>query len=146
MVLKQLMLGDWVHLKPLCNGRPDSNCQVCGIGKVTILCRSDLGIQRAYDERVEFIPITKRILRKNGFHPYENESNIYERVDAYEGIYFRIEVQFNRRIIYLYATYHNGHCQIRKHTTIEGCEMYVHELQQAMRLVGLTEIANSFKI
>lgn len=60
MVLTQLMLGDWVHLKPLCPGRPDSNCQVCGIGTDTILYCSDIGIQQADDERVGFIPLTKR--------------------------------------------------------------------------------------
>lgn len=81
---------------------------------------------RAYE--FEPIPITIEILKKNGWKPRAlfidmkiNENTTFSWTDMF-GV----------------SLYHNGHymCDCR----------YIHTLQHALRLCGLNELANNFKI
>ena len=123
------MIGDWVSIK----GEPH---------KVSYLAPFDFGdarlavISNDYDGNpyldVEPIPLTGEILKANGFQYGSHEYTYWPDEDGAEAP-FNI-LQSNRYglridIRYRVVTLH-----------------YVHELQHALRLCGLTEFADNFTI
>ena len=80
---------------------------------------------------IEPIPLTPEILEKNGFWVMENVNNGAEEYIAYAtaGLMFH----YNRDNDYYFPN-----------TPISW--KYVHELQHALRLCGLDELADNFKI
>ena len=102
------------------------------------------------DNHPEGIPLTKEMLDANGFR-YEKDHGPFYR--SILGSYFSMseycvcvewkETSEGRKICYI-------DCEKRKDgrgnsATIRR-EFYVHTLQQALRLVGLSEIADNFKV
>ena len=102
------------------------------------------------DNHPECIPLTKEMLDANGFR-YEKDHGPFYR--SILGSYFSMseycvcvewkETSEGRKICYI-------DCEKRKDgrgnsATIRR-EFYVHTLQQALRLVGLSEIADNFKV
>ena len=102
------------------------------------------------DDQPEGIPLTKEMLDANGFR-YEKEYGPFYR--SILGSYHYMpdycvcveykETSKGRKICYIY-------CEKRKYgeessATIRG-ELYVHTLQHALRLAGLSEIADNFKV
>lgn len=121
---KDLMLGDWIK-----------------IGKVPLRViqlthfthKDDSVVLETGSEYldVEPIPITPEILEKNGWK-YESTIKAYERKDG--AYYISIDIEGKTRI-YVCNDY------------IFGMALgYVHELQHALRLVGLSELADNFKV
>ena len=124
---KDLMVGDWVYNTN--NKKPEQVCEI--LERMVMLAYNDL---YNYDE-IEPIPITPEILEKNGMHLYNrktnnlmeecNHSDVFEEDDNY-----RVELSLD----------YDG--SIR--WTINGDEYtimplnYVHQLQHALRLCGIT--------
>ena len=102
------------------------------------------------DDQPEGIPLTKEILDANGFRYEEDHGPFYRSI---LGSYYSLseycvcavsqETSEGRKICYI-------DCEKRKDgrgnsATIRR-EFYVHTLQHALRLVGLSEIADNFKV
>lgn len=85
-----------------------------------------------YDYRlIKPIPLTEEILKINGFEIlHTNTSSLVE----YNGYVILTKNQGDSA--YYFASY--GHYKI--------CIMYVHQLQHALRLCGLNELADNFKV
>ena len=143
------MCGDWV----LINGTPH---KIQAIDSIDAEIQTDDDLYYVGDDRyhpedkIEGIPLTKEMLDANGFR-YEKEYGPFYR--SILGSYHYMpdycvcveykETSKGRKICYIY-------CEKRKYgeessTTIRG-ELYVHTLQHALRVVGLSEIADNFKI
>lgn len=125
MKSRELMVGDWV----IANGNTDNKPH-----RVTALTltRIDFDNNEVHvAEYIEPIPLTAEILEKNGFEVISRsiDSTSY-RLGLREVFVFLKEGYFNITI---------------KDTDIFGLT-YVHELQHAMRLCGLTELADNFEV
>ena len=149
MKCKELQIGDWVQDK---NG---FQWQIIGVGDDYAYAtfegnEGDPWEFNDKDDQPEGIPLTKEMLDANGFR-YENDHGPFYR--SILGSYFSVseycvcvewkETSEGRKICYI-------DCEKRKDgwgnsATIRR-EFYVHTLQQALRLVGLSEIADNFKV
>lgn len=127
MKVNELMHGDLVLL-PIQNNEP---AQICG--KI-LSYEKELG-----NIEVDLlpIPITPEILKKNGWNG--DYSSTYPKFDSFrDGDDGCLEI----------SVFEDG--EIR--ATINLCEYdlfqikYVHELQHALRLFGLNELADNFKV
>ena len=134
MKANELMIGDWVIVDE--------------IGCLTPIKVLEVGINYAvvYDDDSETmedylqpIPVTAKILEKNGFKSRDNFYEItFQRNIIYNSI-FRI-VEFEKS-----GNWFFGFCDFPN--LIENLRInYVHELQHALRLCGLNDLADNFKI
>lgn len=102
------------------------------------------------DDQPEGIPLTKEMLDANGFRYEKDYGPFYHSIlgsyhckpDYCACVEYK-ETSAGRKICYI-------DCQNREYgkessVTIRR-EFYVHTLQQALRLVGLSEIADNFKV
>ena len=149
MKCKELQIGDWVQDK---NG---FQCQIIGVGDdyAYATFEDNDGDPWEFDDKddqPEGIPLTKEMLDANGFR-YEKDYGPFYR--SILGSYFSTseycvcvewkETPEGRKICYI-------DCERRKDgrgnsATIKS-NLYVHTLQHALRLVGLSEIADNFKV
>lgn len=148
MKCKELQIGDWIKDK---NGNP---MRIIKVGK-DYACATfgDNECPWAFEDdgdHPEGIPLTKEMLDANGFR-YEKEYGPFYRsilgsyhcMPGYCACVECKETSKGRKICYI-------DCQNREYgkessVTIRT-EFYVHTLQHALRLVGLSEIADNFKI
>ena len=128
MRVDDVMIGDWVHIK---NGR---NLQLELDQFYAQGCHCFKGDIIDYFESFETITLTAEILEKNGFEKDE-EMNFVIRGDD-----FFINLWIMPLCIEFYFTSYYDTNEMRINID------YVHELQQALRLVGLNDFANNFKI
>ena len=153
MKLTDLAILDWV----LINNTPHRIQAIDSID-AEILADDDLyyvGEDRCHSEdKIEGIPITPKILEKNGFDPETFLTAEWERK-----VYFKefpgcvVEPADSGKYIfgttkYWSTTYSDG-SPIDWGTMYESRIynlQYVHTLQHALRLVGLSEIADNFKV
>ena len=126
MECKELMIGDWVKIK----GHLDYD-KVREIARdenmqwyISFAC--SMTLFRAYE--FEPIPITPEILEKNGWKAFEEG---YEHQDDRSTIFY---------------------CSSEMRGCINGIEIeyfkceYVHQYQHLLRLCGLRELADNFKL
>lgn len=130
----ELQIGDWVQSK-IHNGKTLYTRIVAldNRDKEKHIISSNRWIE---DYKFEPIPLTPEILEKNGFGKVYNEDVIIYR-KIYEKKTIDIEVGINYKInedggFYLNRILHRLY--------------YVHQLQHALRLCGLEELADSFKV
>ena len=103
------------------------------------------------DNHPEGIPLTKEMLDANGFR-YENECNGF-------GTYFCSRIESRDPSMYICVRWVESfegrkpisiYCTGRKNGKDSAAsiwrELYVHTLQHALRLIGLSEIADNFKV
>lgn len=88
-------------------------------------------LREVYCDDLEPIPMTFDILKDNGF---EYETPFCYRKKVRENLWIRVVIYETTCIL----NYNSG--------TYVMPFKYVHELQRALRMVGLTDIANNFKI
>ena len=153
MKVTDLMVGDWV----LINNIPHKIQAIDSID-AEILADDDLyyvGEDRCHSEdKIEGIPITPEILKKNdwywgftsdeknfkscvmgAFEPHwvydkgAGEISLYFDKDTDGGALRIADQRFNRRLDFFWCD-----------------TLYVHELQHALRICGLNELADNFKI
>lgn len=115
------MIGDWVHIAAPVIGRAEYDTQVYGVGPDVILVHKDSGANSIDLDRVQPIPLTVEILEKNC------ESS-----------------QFGNEMPH-YWEWH-GTIYYGPEGWTEMPMYYVHEWQNLMRLCGMDETADNFKI
>lgn len=151
MKTTDLMCGDWV----LINGTPR---KIRAIDSIDAEIQDDddlyyIGEDRYHSEdEIEGIPLTKEMLDANGFRYEEHYGQYHTR--SIIGDYrctskMCVSVTWRKSPEGLHVAYyidcfnnneHNGNS-----VTIQS-NLYVHTLQHALRVVGLSEIADNFKI
>lgn len=117
MKSSELMIGDWV------------------IDEYTNRPMRIEGVNKMMGSGLSPIPLTAEILEKNGFTQVKNEKHTYHKhlEDGYISVYIKKENA--------YIHYHNHECD-----SLNIKRRYVHELQHPLRLCGVGELANNFKI
>lgn len=133
MKTTDLMCGDWVY----CYGK---------LTKITMLTNADIIATEIGDGVITPVPLTSEILEKNGWIQckYETCKSLYE----YKGLHLRHTMikRSNGRWVA------NVNGDVEKfpdeytHSFLRINVFYVHELQHSLRLCGLNELADNFKI
>lgn len=139
------MLLDWV----LINNTPHKIQAIDSID-AEILADDELyyvGEDRCHSEdKIEGIPITPEILDKNGFYD-RNTQWYYKRFGSY--VCFDIAISLVYREIEVSKVCGAGtDCEEVDYSSaiVFGNDICVHELQHALRLCGLDELADNFKV
>lgn len=90
------------------------------------------------EEDVKPVPLTTDILINNGFRQDTIGSGLIRHIDGAENLYVLVNYRHNGecRNVEISNGLYNLSCQCR----------YVHELQHALRLCGLSELADNLKI
>lgn len=139
MKVSDLQLGDWVD----CFG---GSVKVTTIktaynnGEDFIVIMSPLkSIEYSFkSEYIKPIPLTTDILTNNGFTQDTIGSGLILHIDNSENLYVLVNYR------------HNGECRnveiSNKMYNISCPIKYVHELQHALRLCGLSELAENLKV
>lgn len=145
MKATDLMIGDWV----LINNSPHKIQAIDSID-AEILADDELyyvGEDRCHSEdKIEGIPITPEILDKNGFYD-RNTQWYYKRFGPY--VLFDIAISLVYREIEVSKVCGAGtDCEEEEYgsSIVFGNDIYVHTLQHALRLCGLDELADNFKV
>ena len=132
---KDLMIGDWFLTSDGVPCRVDQNFgnHIWGYGQ-------DLSIST--DEPYA-IPITREILEKNGW--VRRISTFYSNMDNFfwrnEG---DIHMELDEETLSVWMDYSED--EEGTNPNLKASVKYVHELQDALRLAGLKELADSFKL
>ena len=149
MKCKEFQIGDWIQDE---NG---FQCQIIGVGDdyAYATFEGNEGDPWEFDDKddqPEGIPLTKEMLDANGFR-YEKDYGPFYRSILGSHYYMSEycvcvecrETSEGRKICYI-------DCEKRKdgrgNSATIRTEFYVHTLQHALRLVGLSEIADNFKV
>ena len=132
MKLTDLAILDWV----LINNTPHRIQAIDSID-AEILADDELyyvGEDRCHSEdKIEGIPITLEILEKNGFIKVNSQRYDYGHPDT--DCYVKVNPKKNM----IHVNGRNANSNLYSHS-------FVHELQRALRLCGLNELADNFKI
>ena len=132
MKLTDLAILDWV----LINNTPHRIQAIDSIDD-EILADDELyyvGEDRCHSEdKIEGIPITPEILEKNGFIKVNSQRYDYGYPDT--DCYVKVNPKKNM----IHVNGRNANSNLYSHS-------FVHELQRALRLCGLNELADNFKV
>ena len=139
MELKNLMIGDWVIVN-------NSPCKICSINEHGVFIEK--GTSYYSMEDIEAIPVTPEILEKNGWHldtvlkEHFDSPWVYKNDKITLSLNFPIKSERFAGVLRIFTEH-----AIR---TLPGFlwqdTLYVHELQHALRLCGLDELADTFKV
>ena len=143
MKATELMIGDWVCLKD--DTKYELPQKVDGILTDDISLEGE-GFLGGVDGLIRPIPITPEILEKNGFYD-RNTQWYYKRFGSY--VCFDIAISLVYREIEVLKVCGAGtDCEEEEYgsSIVFGNDIYVHELQRALRLCGLNELADNFKV
>lgn len=150
MKANELQIGDWVRVLPISHKVEAHNSQV---GALTRNVNNTISIEGGYfpswrgwsvsEEYIEPIPLTEEILLVNGF----------KKVDLTIGNYaLKLEEKGKYDVhTILWGGVFDGRMDLEfkvmgEHIHIDKKIRYVHELQHALRLCGLDEIADNLKL
>lgn len=143
MKCRNLMVGDWIQIKDYVGTR-----QVAAVTENAAICHSNgsTGVLLVEDYEIDPIPISKEILVKNGF---EWEESYYGDEFDFASLWLKeektyIEWKKVSGIIAIWFDYINPNDGV--YADIVFHVKYVHEMQQVLRLAGLDDFANNFKI
>lgn len=135
--IKSLQIGDWVTGKKW-REKPFQITRINDNGKFIYGKTANSTVGPFFAEELEPIPLTPEILERNEF---VNDSGIY---------CWRVE---NKQITYFSKENNRPYCTYPFVNIESGCidvnELpmeYVHELQNALRLCGLNDLADHFKL
>lgn len=97
-----------------------------------------------YADELELIPLTAEILKANGFR-YVNENSAYTlMVMSDDGYTIEVYICIANCVFNVEHNYTlNKECVMDR---THKCGYFVHELQHALRLCGLNDIADKFKV
>ena len=121
MEAKELMIGDKVMVKVL-SQIPD-----------TYVLHTWTANDYSRDIQVKPIPLTPEILEKNGFIKVNSQRYDYGYPDT--DCYVKVNPKKNM----IHVNGRNANSNLYSHS-------FVHELQRALRLCGLDELADNFKV
>ena len=142
MKLTDLAIGDLI----LINNTPH---KIQAIDSIDAEVQADdelyyVGEDRCHSEdKIEGIPITPEILEKNGFEMFKYDGWVhYYRIFGNSAIPFVLHSMIGGEMLSqevdIFSTSTDTNCGIEVN--------YVHELQHALRLCGLNELADNFKV
>lgn len=139
MKAEELMIGDWVNIT---EKNLSGNYQVKEVKRYKVY---GVVVGRSYfmwDECIEPIPLTPEILEKNGFEFVEDSKISISCSKLLDDNCTSINIQFydNRSCYFRLCYYGIRSYELRKHIP------YVHELQHALRLCGLNDMADDFEV
>ncbi len=139
------MIGDWV----LINNTPHKIQAIDSID-AEILADDELyyvGEDRCHSEdKIEGIPLTPEILEKNGFY-YMNTQGYYKRFWSNGCFDLAISLVYREIEVSKVCGAETDCEEIEYGSSIAfGNDICVHTLQHALRLCGLDEIADNFKV
>ena len=143
MKATELMIGDWVCLKD--DTKYELPQKVDGILTDDISLEGE-GFLGGVDGLIRPIPITPEILEKNGFYD-RNTQWYYKRFGSY--VCFDIAISLVYREIEVSKVCGAGtDCEEEEYgsSIVFGNDICVHTLQHALRLCGLNELADNFKV
>lgn len=139
---RTLMIDDWVSL---CGGTP---IRVENVHGDCINFQHDIPfVQEEF--MIEFtdiapIPLTAEILEKNGFEFYDSFYQLLPQ--QWKGADNRVVLLNDDRFLNTFNKWH-VHVDTEDMRTIGSIELtYVHQFQQLLRLCGLNDLADNFKI
>ena len=141
MKANELMIGDWV-------GRVFDDKRI-DYRQVDWIRTGEIGMryQKVWAIGcIEPIPLTTEILEKNGFYD-RNTQWCYESLGSY--VCFDIAISLIYRDIEVSKVCGAGtDCEEVEYgsSIVFGNDIYVHEMQNALRLCGLNELADNFKV
>ena len=150
MKCKELQIGDWVQ---------DNNgfqWQIIGVGDdyAYATFEGNEGDPREFndkDDQPEGIPLTKEMLDANGFRFEEDNRQFYRSIlgsHYYMSEYCVCvecrETSEGSKICYIECTKNNDG-RLEKIVCVMKA-LFVHNLQHALRVVGLSDIADNFKL
>ena len=143
MKLTDLAILDWV----LINNTPHKIQAIDSID-AEILADDDLyyvGEDRCHSEdKIEPIPLTPEILEKNGFERgVVIPSNFYRNIDNERLIFSPHSSCYG--LGYVHWNESND-ADIMHRLEVQQPIMYIHQMQHALRLFGLDELADNFKV
>ena len=132
MKCKELQIGDWIQDK---NG---FQWQITGVGDNYAYAtfednEGDPWEFNDKDDQPEGIPITPEILERNGFIKVNSQRYDYGSPDT--DCYVKVNPKKNM----IHVNGRNANSNLYSHS-------FVHELQRALRLCGLNELADNFKV
>ena len=132
MKCKELQIGDWIQDK---NG---FQWQITGVGDNYAYAtfednEGDPWEFNDKDDQPEGIPITPEILERNGFIKVNSQRYDYGYPDT--NCYVKVNPKKNM----IHVNGRNANSNLYSHS-------FVHELQRALRLCGLNELADNFKV
>lgn len=128
-----LMIGNWVYLPPISEGRPESYVKVIGIGQDGVLYNRESGYDFADEKRFQLIPLSAEFLIKNGFQKELSlNCNLYSA--RYNGFEFFISKT--------QRAWHITMPPLGDNIYIE----FISDLQNILNIVGHREIADNFII
>ena len=132
MLCKELQYGDWVSAG---GGLP---MQITNVGEdyAYATWEDNEGDPWEFDDKDEQpqpIPLTPEILEKNGFIKVNSQRYDYGYPDT--DCYVKVNPKKNM----IHMNGRNANSNLYSHS-------FVHELQRALRLCGLDELANNFKL
>lgn len=138
MTANELAIGDWVCY----DGDVDYECplRIDGISENDVSIEGE-GFLGGIEDCIVPIPLTEEILKANGFNI---RRDAYYRNCGFLGNDWErsgVEVKFYDRAVI------DIECNYFKHTNrVHLIADYVHELQHALRLCGLNDLADNFKL
>lgn len=143
MKCRNLMVFDWIM------NSHDFPMQVTAVGDDYLYAdfEGNEGDVWEFDDKINVpnpIPITREFLEKNGCNFYERELD-YDFATRWfpkEKIYF--EWRNGSKTLFIWFDYEPNNDGV--YADIVVPVKYVHEMQQVLRLAGLDDIANNFKI
>ena len=146
MEAKDLMIGDWV----LHNWGEKQPCKVVAISEEEINVFVGEDVIDLNEGEFEPIPIIDEFLEKNGFVNKDVTIDLFGRKSCWNATYQRTGTARNGNDIFINYKI-DTNCLIITHQANNFMYFgivvkYVHELQHALRLVGLSEIANNLKV
>ena len=152
MEAKELMIGDWVIFEdePLKVQHVYNNGFDDVVAEITEDSLNEYGVcEEIRDVRsinCSPIPLTNEILEKNGFYD-RNTQWYYKRFGSY--VCFDIAISLVYRVIEVSKVCGAGtDCEEEEYgsSIVFGNDICVHTLQHALRLCGLNELADNFKV
>ena len=154
MKCKELQIGDWIQ------DRNGFQCQIIGVGDdyAYATFEGNDGDPWEFDDKddqPEGIPLTKEMLEKNGWY-YGLTSDEEEAEYSLDGCHYHRHWSYDEgagSISLIFPNEADGGELIiddqsfNRHLEFVWCDtLYVHELQHVLRLCGLNELADNFKV
>ena len=137
MELKNLMVGDWV----IVNNSPR---KIYLINEHDVF--SEKGTSHYSTEEIEAIPITTEILEKNGWHLDTALKEHFDSPWVYKNGKITLSLNFPCERFAGVLGIFTEHAIRALPGFLWQDTLYVHELQHALRLCGLDELADTFKV
>ena len=144
MKATELMVGDWVCLKD--DTKYELPLKVDGVLTDDISLEGE-GFLGGAEWLIRPIPITPKMLVKNG---WKRESYMMPPFDSFVRTYYFVKdegnthLEFKCNTLTIWFDYKENSDGVYSDILIP-CK-YVHQLQQVLRLAGMTELADNFKV